>query len=460
MASTSSTEAVECSAQPLGIAFHPSRDIIAAGLVDGTIELHDYSQLLNTAQKSSYGDYDEEDDTILSSTAAHTTSCRSVLFSNTDDNLLISCGLDAALSGIHVDRACDLNANSKDSIVWSIPNAHPNGHGIHRMFQLPTVSPAGPLIATGDDEGVIRLWDTRLCDGSHNSKMGVASAAYPQLPSSCVAEWRNHTDFISGFTSTEDGTTLLSTSGDCTLSIYDVRKPGSNASSKPTAQSEHQEDELLSLTLLKNGKKVLTGTQEGVLTVWSYGKWQDHCDRFPGHPQSIDAILKIDEDTVITGSSDGLLRVVQILPDKLLGVVGDHEGFPVEELRFERDRRVIGSVSHDELIRLWDASFLNNDNDKDDDNVKDNDLDAMELMKESGKGLVTSNAKDAMGSDDEWEDMEDEEDIDMDDEEDGGEDTKMVDSDDSDDDSDDGNNAKTTGKFNLQTDNEKFFEDL
>lgn len=33
-----STEAVECSTQPLGISFHPSRDIIAAGLVDGTIE--------------------------------------------------------------------------------------------------------------------------------------------------------------------------------------------------------------------------------------------------------------------------------------------------------------------------------------------------------------------------------------------------------------------------------------
>ena len=27
-----------------------------------------------------------------------------------------------------------------------------------------------------------------------------------------------------------------------------------------------------------------------------------------GHPQSIDAILPVDEDTIITGSSDGLIR--------------------------------------------------------------------------------------------------------------------------------------------------------
>ncbi len=31
-------------------------------------------------------------------------------------------------------------------------------------------------------------------------------------------------------------------------------------------------------------------------------------DRFPGHPDSVEAILKIDEDTVLTGSSDGLIR--------------------------------------------------------------------------------------------------------------------------------------------------------
>ena len=32
---------IECSAQPLSISFHPSKDIVAAGLVDGTVEIHD-----------------------------------------------------------------------------------------------------------------------------------------------------------------------------------------------------------------------------------------------------------------------------------------------------------------------------------------------------------------------------------------------------------------------------------
>ena len=116
---------------------------------------------------------------------------------------------------------------------------------------------------------------------------------------------------------------------------------------------------------------------------------------------------KIDEVTIITGSSDGLLRVGQILPDKLLGVIVDHNGFPVEELQFERNRLLIGSVSHDEMIRLWDVSFLLND-DEDNTDIKINDIQAVAFMRESGKGLISKATKKPTNeSDDEWEDMDD-----------------------------------------------------
>ena len=52
--------------------------------------------------------------------------------------------------------------------------------------------------------------------------------------------------------------------------------------------------------------------------------------RFPGHPETVDCMLKIDESMLLTGSSDGLIRVVSIQPNKILGVVGDHDDFPVE----------------------------------------------------------------------------------------------------------------------------------
>ena len=35
-------ESVRCGSQPLGISFHPSSPLVAAGLVDGSIEFHKY----------------------------------------------------------------------------------------------------------------------------------------------------------------------------------------------------------------------------------------------------------------------------------------------------------------------------------------------------------------------------------------------------------------------------------
>jgi hypothetical protein len=98
---------------------------------------------------------------------------------------------------------------------------------------------------------------------------------------------------------------------------------------------------------MKRSNKVLCGIQDGTLCLFSFGRWGDISNRYPGHPQSIDALLKVDEDTVLIGCSDGLVRAVRILPNALFGTLGQHDGFLVEMLKFDRDRRMVGSVSHD-----------------------------------------------------------------------------------------------------------------
>ena len=39
------------------------------------------------------------------------------------------------------------------------------------------------------------------------------------------------------------------------------------------------------------------------------------------------------QETILTGSSDGLIRLCSIFPNKLLGVVGSHDDFPVEAMK-------------------------------------------------------------------------------------------------------------------------------
>ena len=68
-------------------------------------------------------------------------------------------------------------------------------------------------------------------------------------------------------------------SGDGTLSVIDVRskKP------VPVAQSEDQEDELLSIASIRGGEKTVVGTQQGVLSIFNRSSgWGDCVDRVPG----------------------------------------------------------------------------------------------------------------------------------------------------------------------------------
>lgn len=287
------------------------------------------------------------------------------------------------------------------------------------------------MLATGDERGGVKIWDCRTM--GNNVKP--------------VYSWKLHEDYVSGIETSDDGNTLLVSSADCTLSVYDLRMMGEDPS-KATRRSDDQEDELLSLQVMKNGRKVVCGTGEGVLSIFSWGTWGDLSDRFPGHPQSIDGLLKVDEDTLLTGSSDGLIRVVQIQPDKLLGVLGDHEGFPIEKLAFNSNHSFVGSLTHDNLIRIWDARIL-----QDDEEDENGDEEGSRGMNVDATAMALAQSK--TDQVDDWEDMDEDSDEELKD---------AGDSDDSDDDSDNGGGKKLSKndkrKQKFKSDNEKFFEDL
>lgn len=85
----------------------------------------------------------------------------------------------------------------------------------------------------------------------------------------------------------------------------------------PLSVSEDQEDELLSITPIKGDTKCVVGSTTGILSIWNRKSgWGDCVDRIPGHPASIDAIVPLTPDIIATGSEDGLIRVMQILPTK------------------------------------------------------------------------------------------------------------------------------------------------
>lgn len=91
------------------------------------------------------------------------------------------------------------------------------------------------------------------------------------------------------------------------------------------------------------------------------------------HPNSVDALCAIpstypsSQNTILTGSSDGLLRVIELLPTRLVGVIADHGDFPIERIAVDRagEGRWVGSVGHDEALRMTDLREVFEDEDAD-----------------------------------------------------------------------------------------------
>ncbi|KAG8216026.1 WD40-repeat-containing domain protein [Butyriboletus roseoflavus] len=311
--------------QIFDFAFHPSNTTVYAGLLNGSVKAFRYDEQGQHHQTFSL--------------RPSKRSCR-CLATNQDGSHLFAAGKAKSIFTIDTSTGTifDTRKDVHDSPVNRMKHLLPN------------------MFCTGDDDGVIQLWDPRSLQE--------------------IRRYTHHFDFISDFLWLGDKKQLVSTSADGTLSVIDVR----GKKLEPLARSEDQEDELLSIVAIRNGTKVVVGTQLGILSIFNRSQgWADCVDRVPGHPQSIDALCALpfsypsSHSTVLTGSSDGLLRAVQLFPTKLLGVVADHGSFPIERIVVDQngEGRWVGSAGHEDTLKMTDLKDIFEDEDVNDDQELD-----------------------------------------------------------------------------------------
>ncbi|XP_053169659.1 WD repeat-containing protein 55 [Hemicordylus capensis] len=284
------------------IAFHPSRDIIAAGDVDGDIYVYSYSCL-------------EGGNKELWSSGHHLKSCREVSFSH-DGNKLFTVSKDKSIHILNVEEG---------RLVTRFNKAH--NSGLNCLLVIDE-----HLFATGDDGGELKVWDLRK--------------------GTSIMEMRQHEEYISDMALDGNKKLLLTTSGDGTMGVFNIRRRRFELLSEP------QNGDLTAISLMKRGKKVACGSSEGTIYLFNWDGFGAASDRFALKAESIDCMIPVTENIVCTGSIDGVIRAVNILPNRVLGSVGQHTGEPIEQLAKCNTGQFLASCGHDQKVKFWDISSL------------------------------------------------------------------------------------------------------
>ncbi|OLL26140.1 putative WD repeat-containing protein [Neolecta irregularis DAH-3] len=137
------------------------------------------------------------------------------------------------------------------------------------------------IILTGDDAGVLQVWDTRTQKEARQCRI--------------------HDDYISSITPISAGH-FICTSGDATLSH--------NSILTTFTRSEDQESQLLSSVFLNS--RLYCGTDDGLLLVFHQDQFADQKDRIPVTlGEDIDCLALLDSDRIVLGKSDGGIEIFQ-----------------------------------------------------------------------------------------------------------------------------------------------------
>ncbi|EGR27280.1 WD repeat protein [Ichthyophthirius multifiliis] len=254
----------------------------------------------------------------------HTQSTRSCNFS--PNGLLLS-------SGSKDNSIAIIDTNGQ--IVLHQKNAHKEPINLVQFLN-------DDVLISGDDNGTIKIWDLKS--------------------SQCVYEGKEQTETITGVTVSQDFNFLLTTSLDGSLSVYDIRKANSSKD-KLYALSDCMEEDLTSICLVKDGKFVATSSSEGNILLFKWDWFGDFKDRVLLNTASIDTMIKLDENTLITGGEDGFVRGVSVFPNKQLQILGEHEeddNFPITKIALSHCKNILASISHDNSIKFYDVQqFVN-----------------------------------------------------------------------------------------------------
>lgn len=192
-------------------------------------------------------------------------------------------------------------------------------------------SPDGTLLATGDAEGGLRLWQ--------------ASDNKPLL------NLAGHSGWVWSVAFSWDGSRLASCSSDKTIRLWDVH----------TGQClqilEGHQGAIWSVAFSPSENVLASGGDEPVVRLWDTDT--GNCIRtFSGHTGKILTVAFAKDQTLATGSEDGTIRLWNAQSGDCHYILQGHQD-RIWSVAFSPDHRLLASGSADRTIKVWDVKTGN-----------------------------------------------------------------------------------------------------
>lgn len=286
---------------PTDLSFHPGENILAISTVTGDVLIYRYSN---------------EENTLLHTHEIHSKAVRDIEFS-ADGRDLFSASRDKSIVISDIETG-------KFKRFWDRAHDDP-------IYTLSVIDEN--LIASGDDEGTVKLWDTRRKEDDP------------------VFSLKEVEDYISCIITNSQKKFIVCTSGDGLMTTFNL------AAKKMFVQSEPYEEELTCAGIYRQDSKLVVGTSKGNFYTFNWGEFGYHNDAFSGPSTPISFMIPITERIAITAGDEGIIRAMHLVPGRILGVVGQHS-LAVETMDISFDGELIATSSHDNDIRFWNIKYF------------------------------------------------------------------------------------------------------
>ena len=192
-----------------------------------------------------------------------------------------------------------------------------------------TFSPDGKFLATGDNNGEIRLWQ--------------------------IADWQliftlqAHKRWLHSIAFSPDGNTIASGSEDQTVKLWDINTGQCLLTLQAHKSWVH------SVAFSPNGNTIASGSEDQTIKLWDINSGQ--ClHTFQGHSNWLRSVaFSPDGKTIASGSADKTTKLWDINSGQCLRTFQGHSNW-VWSVAFSPDGENIASGSTDQTVKLWDIN--------------------------------------------------------------------------------------------------------